>query len=227
MPERVRFAHDDLEFARAVTFFDAIFAFAVTLLVTTVDDFSPAAWSSLQALKETNGPSLLAFTISFVVVVSFWRAHHQGVTSLSAMDGQLLGLNLVVMFGIVLIPFTTEALGKLDLPLPVAVYALDIALTYLALNAVELIADRRGLRPTRMTKPELRSYLAISAVLPVIFLASIPIAYLVSAKVAPWSWVLIGVLIPVVRRITRPRGPAPTASTSADSLTPTTQENSE
>lgn len=227
MPERVRFAHDDLEFARAVTFFDAIFAFAVTLLVTTVDDFSPAAWSSLQALKETNGPSLLAFTISFVVVVSFWRAHHQGVTSLSAMDGQLLGLNLVVMFGIVLIPFTTEALGKLDLPLPVAVYALDIVLTYLALNAVELIADRRGLRPTRMTTPELRSHLAISAVLPVIFLASIPIAYLVSAKVAPWSWVLIGVLIPVVRRITRPRGPAPTASTSADSLTPTTQENSE
>ena len=116
MPERVRFAHEDLEFARAVTFFDAIFAFAVTLLITTVDDFSRAAWSSLQALKATNGPSLLAFTISFVVVVSFWRAHHQGVTSLSAMDGQLLGLNLVVMFGIVLIPFTTEALGKTRSP---------------------------------------------------------------------------------------------------------------
>jgi uncharacterized membrane protein len=181
VPERVRFAHEDLEFARAVTFFDAISAFAVTLLITTVDDFSPAAWSSLQALKETNGPSLMAFTISFVVVVSFWRAHHQGVTSLSAMDGQLLGLNLV-MFGIVLIPFTTEALGKLDLPLPVAVYALDIALTYIVLNAVELVADRRGLRPTRMTTPELRSHLAISAVLPVIFLASIPVAYLVTQR---------------------------------------------
>jgi len=225
VPERVRFAHEDLEFARAVTFFDAIFAFAVTLLITTVDDFSPAAWSSLQALKETNGPSLLAFTISFVVVTSFWRAHHQGVTSLSAMDGQLLALNLVVMFGIVLIPFTTEALGKLSLPLPVAVYAVDIALTYLALNAVELIADRRGLRPTRMTKPELRSYLAVSAVLPVIFLASIPLAYLASPGIAQWSWVLIAVLIPVVRRITQPRGPA--ASASTESTTPTAQENSE
>jgi len=222
VPERVRFAHEDLEFARAVTFFGAIFAFAVTLLITTVDDFSRAAWSSLQALKATNGPSLLAFTISFVVVVSFWRAHHQGVTSLSAMDGQLLGLNLVVMFGIVLIPFTTEALGKLDLPLPVAVYALDIALTYIVLNAVELIADRRGLRPTRMTTPELRSHLAISAVLPVIFLASIPVAYLVNPKVAQWSWVLIAVLIPVVRRITRPRTTA-SASNSAS----TTQENPE
>ncbi len=225
MPERVRFAHEDLEFARAVTFFDAIFAFAVTLLITTVDDFSPAAWSSLQALKDTNGASLLAFTISFVVVTSFWRAHHQGVTSLSAMDGQLLALNLVVMFGIVLIPFTTEALGKLDLPLPVAVYALDIALTFIVLNAVELIADRRGLRPTRMTALELRSYLATSAVLPVIFLASIPVAYLVSPKVAQWSWVLIAVLVPVVRRITRPRSPAATATTQTP--TPTAQENPE
>ena len=221
MPERVRFAHEDLEFARAVTFFDAIFAFAVTLLITTVDDFSPAAWSSLQALKETNGPSLLAFTISFVVVVSFWRAHHQGVTSLSAMDGQLLGLNLVVIFGIVLIPFTTEALGKLNLPLPVAVYALDIALTYLALNAVELIADRRGLRPTRMTTPELRSHLAISTVLPVIFLASLPIAYLVSPRIAQWSWALTAVLIPVVRRITRP------GTTGSANSASTTQENAE
>jgi hypothetical protein len=123
------------------------------------------------------------------------------------MDGQLLGLNLVVMFGIVLIPFTTEALGKLDLPLPVAVYALDIALTYIVLNAVELIADRRGLRPTRMTTPELRSHLAISAVLPVIFLASIPVAYLVNPKVAQWSWVLIAVLIPVVRAGSPDRAP--------------------
>ena len=73
----------------------------------------------------------------------------------------------------------------------------------------------------RMTKPELRSYLAISAVLPVIFLASIPIAYLVGTKVAQWSWVLIAVLIPVVRRITRPRTSASAAHTTA----PTTQEN--
>ena len=145
------------------------------------------------------------------------------------MDGQLLGLNCAVMFGIVLIPFTTEALGKLTLPLPVAVYALDITLTYIVLYAVELLADRRGLRPRRMTPAELRSSLAISAVLPVIFLASIPIAYLVDPEVAQWSWVLIAVLIPVVRRITRPRGPAPAATASAEfpGPDPTAQEKSE
>jgi hypothetical protein len=84
------YRHDDLEFARAVTFFDAIFAFAVTLLITTVDDFSAEAWSSFQALKDTNGPSLLAFAISFVVVVSFWRANHQEVTRFKALDGRII-----------------------------------------------------------------------------------------------------------------------------------------
>src|SRR3954447_6628216 len=135
-----QFMHDGLEFARAVTFFDAIFAFAVTLLITTVDDFSPEAWSSLDALWETNGPSLLAFTISFVVVVSFWRANHRTVTTFSALDGRIILLNCAVMFGVVLIPFVTEAIGKLDLPLPVAVYAVVISGTYVLQFAVVLDA---------------------------------------------------------------------------------------
>ena len=80
VPADREYEREGLEFARAITFFDAIYAFSVTLLITTVDDFSPSAWSSLSALKEANGSSLLAFAISFVVVVRFWRVNHQEVT---------------------------------------------------------------------------------------------------------------------------------------------------
>src|SRR6478752_3415305 len=107
-----RYMKDELEFARAVTFFDAIFAFAVTLLITTVDNFEPETWSSLNNFWEQNGSGLLAFAISFVVVVSFWRANHQEVTGFTALDSRVLLLNCMVMFGVVLIPFATEALGK-------------------------------------------------------------------------------------------------------------------
>jgi len=58
-------------------------------------------------------------------------------------------------------------------------------------------------------------------VLPVIFLASIPIAYLVSPRIAQWSWALTAVLIPVVRRITRP------GTTGSANSASTTQENAE
>ena len=170
MSTRGTYKRDDLEFARAVTFFDAIFAFAVTLLITTVDDFSPEAWSSFQALKETNGSSLLAFAISFVVVVSFWRANHQEVTGFTALDGRLIFLNCAVMFGVVLIPFATEALGKLDdLPLPVAVYAIVISGTYILQHVVVFVADQRGLRATKMTSRERIWALIDTVILPLVF----------------------------------------------------------
>jgi len=200
MAQGKTFHRDDLEFARAVTFFDAIFAFAVTLLITTVDDFSPDAWSSLQALKDTNGPSLLAFAISFVVVVSFWRANHREVTRFMALDGRTILLNCAVMFGVVLIPFTTEALGKLDLPLPVAVYAVVISATYLMQFFVVLDADRRGLRGTRMSPRQLRWDVGNAVILPLVFLGSIPVAYLVSPGWAQRSWIILAVLYPAIGR---------------------------
>lgn len=198
MVELHRFQRDELEFARAVTFFDAIFAFAVTLLITTVDDFSPEAWSSVSALMEANGPSLLAFTISFVVVVSFWRSNHRTVTGFAALDNRAILLNCAVMFGIVLTPFATEALGKLTLPLPVAVYAIVISVTYLLQFAVEFDADRRGLRSPRMT-PHERRWMLINAIpLPLVFLGSIPVAYLASPGWAQRCWIILAVVYPLL-----------------------------
>ena len=198
MTTPVRFDRDALEFARAVTFFDAIFAFAVTLLITSVNDFSPAAWSSLDALWKSDGPSLIAFTVSFVVVVSFWRANHREVTGFTALDTRAIMLNCVVMFGVVLIPFTTEALGTLDLPLPVAVYAVDISATYVMQFLVVLDAERRGLRAPKMDRRDLRWALLSAAVLPIVFLGSIPIAYLVSPGWAQRCWISLAVLYPIL-----------------------------
>jgi uncharacterized membrane protein len=194
------YQHEGLEFARALTFFDAIFAFAVTLLITTVDSFNRDAWTSLDAMWKANGSSLTTFTISFLVVVAFWRANHQDITTLKAMDARVVFLNCLVLFTVVLIPFTTEALGKKELdglPLPVAVYALNIVAACLMQMVVLVVANRRGLRNSRMTGPEIRIRLAEDAVLPVVFLASIPIAYTVGTRWAEWMWGSLLVLIPL------------------------------
>jgi len=215
-----RWTRDDLEFARAVTFFDAIFAFSVTLLITTVDNFTPAAWSSLKALDDANGSGLFAFAISFVVVVSFWRANHQEVTGFTALDGRVLWLNCMVMFGVVLIPFATEALGKLDLPLPVAVYAVVISLTYLMQRVVVLDADRRGLNGERMTRHDMTWTIANGVVLPLVFLGSIPVAYLVSPDVAQRCWISLAVIFPLLGWLQRAQerrlAPATTETTVHD-----------
>ena len=194
-----RFEREGVEFARAVTFYDAIYAFAVTLLITTVDDFSPEAWASLPALWDANGKSLTAFAISFAVVVSFWRGSHQAVAGLAAMNGRIIALSCLAMFGVVLIPFTTEAMGKLgDLPLPIAVYAVVIAATSIVHHIMEDQADLAGLREQRRTPGERRWHWAHAAILPVVFLLSIPVAFLVGPTVAQYCWISLLVLEPVL-----------------------------
>ena len=44
------YERDTIEFARAFTFFDAVYAFALTLLVVNVDPPEASDWKSLTAL---------------------------------------------------------------------------------------------------------------------------------------------------------------------------------
>ncbi len=207
MAEQRVYGKDGVEFARAVTFFDAIFAFAVTLLITTVDDFSPEAWSSPSALWAANGSSLTAFAISFVVVVSFWRASHRTIAGFAALSPRIIALNCVVMFGVVLIPFATEALGKVDLPLAVAVYAVVISGTSIAHQVMEHQAEVAGLHRVARGPATRRWDWIQGAVIPLVFLASIPVAYLASPGTAELSWLSLIALQPLVGGLRRRLSP--------------------
>ncbi len=204
MARRTRFQHDELEFARALTFFDAIFAFSVTLLITTVDDFDPSAWTSLSALWDANGSALFAYTVSFVVVLVFWRANHRMFSEFKALDPALITVNCVAMFGIVLIPFTTEAMGKAELaglPLPTALYAVNITFAFAVHSSIVLVADARGVTGRRFTGRERIGFLIGSAALPVVFLSSIPVAYNVGVDWAQRMWILVWPLAVLLDRL--------------------------
>ena len=221
MADGREYARDDLAFARAVTFFDAVFAFALTLLITTVNDFSPSAWRTPAALWEANGSGLVSFAISFAVVVRFWRASHSELSTFRSLNGRLIGLHAAVLFGVVLIPFTTEAMGEpglRDLPLPVALYAVNVTGIYVLQHLVTIVVDRNGMRERRMTPGELRALMATATVFPVVFLGSILIAYLVSPSAAQLSWFSLFLLIPVVSELTGKSGsPPPQEAADSDS----------
>jgi uncharacterized membrane protein len=114
------------------------------------------------------------------------------------------------MFGVVLIPFTTEALGKVGLPLSVAVYAAVIAVTAILHHLVQDQADRAQLVDRQRTPAQRRWDWISASVLPAVFLASIPVAYLVSPAAAEYCWISLVVLNPLVGRW------AETRSRSAD-----------
>jgi uncharacterized membrane protein len=61
------------EHNRAIAFFDATYAVALTLLVTTLEiDNRPSAFTSLSALDRAVGAQFVAFAIAFAVARISW-----------------------------------------------------------------------------------------------------------------------------------------------------------
>ena len=183
------YERDDVEFSRATAFFDATYALATTLLVTTLDP-GPDGWSSWAALQSSVGQQLVAFAISFAVVAGYWWLNHTFVSSLRGLSPRIIGGVIVGLSFIVLLPFTTEGLA-LGNKVPTVVYALNVALVSLAASSLYLIAWKQDLYRVRPDRYLFVRELWGSLITPGVFLASIPIAMFVSVDVARWSWILL------------------------------------
>jgi len=197
----VRYSRDESEFDRAIGFLDATFALALTLLVTTIDVSDPAsAWKSLSTLDDDIGPQLIAFAIVFAVIANYWLVHHRMVADFAYIDVPVMVANLFLIAAIVLLPFSTQAVGDPatdDLALPVAWMAVNVAAASALSTLVFWLAWKRALLRVEPTKEELRGNLGGGLVPAAVFLVSIPIAYLASPLAAQLSWLSLLVLKPL------------------------------
>ncbi|GAA3676471.1 hypothetical protein GCM10023081_13460 [Arthrobacter ginkgonis] len=200
------FDRSTTEFGRSLSFFDAIYAFAITLLVTNVDPPPARSWASLSALLNSHLPSqLLGFTLSFVVIAVYWRVNFRVIGSMALMSHRLIVWNIVAVFFIILIPFTTQGTSDPetdDLPLPTALYALNIALASLSQTAIYLSARKHGLTQAEADqgKPSLRQILPFLTV-PAVFLASIPVTLLAGPSAGRLVWAALFIINPLVGRL--------------------------
>ena len=171
------------------------------------------AWQRLGALSDDVGPQFLAFGISLAVIASYWLAHHRLVRTLAAVDQLTIVANLLLIASIVVIPFSTNSVGDPgieDLPLPTAFLAVNIAIASGLHTLVYVLAYRRKLFLVRPSARELQGSLVIGLSPAVIFLASVPVAYLASPLIAQLCWLLI---IPI--RVAARRWAADSASGSS------------
>ncbi len=111
---------------RLVAFSDAVFAFAITLLVLDIHvpdlprGSSDAAWrTALLAIW----PHALSFLISFFVIGRMWIAHHGLFALVSRYDPRLMWPALLLLLAVVFMPFATGLLSAgNNAALPYAVY---------------------------------------------------------------------------------------------------------
>jgi uncharacterized membrane protein len=197
-----RYKRDDSEFDRAVAFIDATFAVALTLLVTTLDlRTEPTVWDSLSAFYHGLGSQLVAFAISFLIIAGYWLSHYRLLATFTAIDIRVIAVNLVLLATIVILPFSTESAGDPDindLPIPTVLLALNVAAVSSAFTLLYVQARGHGLLKVDPSPREFR-WTALAFLAPaIVFLASVPIALLVSPTAAQLSWIALAVVNPII-----------------------------
>jgi uncharacterized membrane protein len=103
---------DSHALSRVTAFTDAAVAIALTLLVLPLVDVAhETSGAPVSTLLREHGDDVLAFLLSFFVIMAFWRGHRRLFEPVARPDETLLSLNVLWLLGIVFLPVPTAVLA--------------------------------------------------------------------------------------------------------------------
>ena len=179
-----------------ISFSDALFAFAITLVALTIEIPNFPSNISESELTERLGeliiPNIIHYIISFLVVGIYWIAYHRVFEYIKRVNITLIWLNLIFLFFISLVAYFTGLLATYDTyrivvvsfasVLSAAGFTLCIILWYTTHN--------RQLVDKDMDSHLVRYFLIRSFVSPFIFLISIGVSF-IDVQGANYFWTVI------------------------------------
>jgi uncharacterized membrane protein len=183
-------------------FSDAVIAIAMTLLVLEIRLPADAEGDLGQALADL-WPSYLAYGLSFAIIGLNWVSHHRKFRYIVRFDPGLIRINLVFLLVIAFLPFPTSVMAEHGRETPaIVLYAATVATLSLLQLWLWSHAHRHGLMDAAIDDGVYR-YVAINLLpVPVVFLVSIPLAFLVP-RWTTFFWILILPVGAVVGRLAR------------------------
>ena len=198
-PRRYKRSGADLGFYRFAALSDGVFAIAMTLLVVTIGE--PVVSDARIGHEITKLlPQITAFFLSFAVIGRYWLAHHEFQSVLTSVNERLLWSNLVYLALVAFLPFTTGLLGDYSsVGEVVAIYALNVA-AISSMEVVMFVVAHHGGMVEKPLPGDVYRYAVLESLLPVVvFLVSIPLAFLHHyAAFACWASLLL--LEPIAAR---------------------------
>ncbi len=188
--------------SRIEYFSDACFAIALTLLVLDIQAPELAPGQPLFDALVSLWPKYLGYAVSFAIVALNWVSHHRKFRVIERFDTGLIWINFLLIFFIALVPFPTSVLSEYA-PDRTAVVLYAAVIAALGLTTCWLWAYARHARllSAEVDRPLYRFILWNSAVIPIVFLASIPVALFVDPAWAMNAWILNWPASVLVRRI--------------------------
>ena len=96
---------------RLETFFDAVYAIVMTILVLGLTLPESARNLTSGEILHLMFPQILHFAIAFFILGAFWGAHHRLFILVKKIDGLLIKLTFLILFITCLLPFTSSLAG--------------------------------------------------------------------------------------------------------------------
>jgi uncharacterized membrane protein len=186
---------------RVVYFSDAVFAIAMTVLALTLRLPSHTTDAGVAHAIRLALPSIYSYALSFAVIALYWLAHHRIFRFINRLDTTVLVLNLSMLGFVAFVPFPTSVLGDHgNTTAAVVFYASTMAMLGSLVAVLWAYASQRGRLIAENTDPGfVRHSLVRSLVVPLVFFASIPIAF-ADPKAAEWFWLAIPIGLGLLRR---------------------------
>lgn len=186
--------HDQLGLERLIFFSDAVFAIAITLLALEIrlpETEKLLNNAELSAQLKGMWQEYLAYIISFMVIGTFWVAHHRKYRFIKRYDNGLMLINLLFLMVIAFIPFPSSVMSRYSERTATVFYAMTMSLAGFLLMVIWWYAshNNRLVDSDLDAKQRQRQFIAPLAT-SAIFLLSIGAAFL-SADLSRLSWLSI------------------------------------
>jgi uncharacterized membrane protein len=121
--------------ARAESFSDGVFAFAITLLVLGIQipDLKTGSDRELRGALIRALPQLVPYVTSFATIGIIWLNHHAMFHGLERVEHTTLTLNLLLLLVVAFIPYPTAVLSRYG-ALPTSAFLYGAVLTILGIT---------------------------------------------------------------------------------------------
>jgi len=175
---------------RLEPFSDCVFSIVATLLVIELK--LPETGTVIHALGVI-APKLLVFVLSFIIVGTYWVAHHTLFNFIHRVDRNLLWLNNLNLLSITFLPFPTAVLGSHPFEIgAIVLYGATLILVNLTMSFIWLYASHKDGYMVDKVTPEFARRLRWLQLLP---LAGYSLA-IALADFVPVASLAIFVLVP-------------------------------
>ncbi|MGH9982266.1 MAG: TMEM175 family protein [Nitrososphaeraceae archaeon] len=189
---------------RVISFSDAVFAFAITLMALSIDiPDLPTHLTQSELLGELYElyPQFESYIISFAVIAIFWVSYHQVFNHIKGSHITMVYLNLLFLLLVTLLSLSTSlVINYGTYQIPYVIYCVMVIMTSSLLATIWWHATRNKRLVDKNLHPLFIKGVLVNLIsIPIVFTISIIISF-VNLEIAQYFWLIMAPLNITIKR---------------------------